>query len=72
MLENFSSMHCSQYYNPTVHKEGAGSGCFQLAEMCDMGETRALSVKILLVYLKTLCSECFLADSIHVLILQFY
>jgi len=33
--------------------------------MCYMGKAHALSVKILLVYLKTLCSECFLADSIQ-------
>ena len=63
--ENFSSMHCSQYYNPTVPKEGAGSCCLQLAQMCHMGQKHALSVKILLAYLKTLCSECFLADSIQ-------
>ena len=58
-------MDCSQYYYPTVPKEGAGSGCLQLAEMCHMGETHALCVEILLAYLKTLCSECFLADSIQ-------
>jgi len=58
-------MHCSQYYDITVPKESAGSGFLQLAEMCHMGKAHALSVKILLAYLKMLCSECFLADSIQ-------